>query len=263
MLVTDFGATRGDGVFETIGVFRQQALNLEPHLERLGRSARMLDLPTPDTGIVRDAFHAAVDAHEKVDEMMVRIILTRGLESADTPTAWIHARQSPDFSAERAGVRVVSLDRGVSSTVAKESPWLLAGAKSTSYAVNMAALREAARRGADDVLFVSSDGYALEGPTSTLLVRRGDRYLTTPPSAGVLPGTTIATAAQVIGERGGQLVEELMTVEDVRTADAAWLLSSGRLAAPITELDGTALTVDREVTVELCREMSFGLVTDI
>lgn len=165
LLVTDFGATRGDGVFETIGVYRQQPLNLDPHLRRLQRSAAMLELPEPNIEILHEAFFAALTAHEKVDEMMIRIIMTRGLEAGGHPTAWIHARQSPDFSRDRAGIRVAALDRGISSTVAEESPWLLAGAKSTSYAVNMAVGREAARRGAQDVLFVSSDGYALEGPT--------------------------------------------------------------------------------------------------
>ena len=45
-----------------------------------------------------------------------------------------------------------------------------------------AAVREAQRRGADDVIFVSSDGMLLEGPTSTLVIRRGDE-LATPPDA--------------------------------------------------------------------------------
>ncbi|WP_341856930.1 aminotransferase class IV [Brachybacterium sp. GPGPB12] len=67
----------------------------------------------------------------------------------------------------------------------------------------MAAVREAKRRGAADVLFVSSDGYALEGPTSTLLVRRGDTFLTTPASAGVLAGTAVATLFEWSREQRG------------------------------------------------------------
>ncbi len=53
------------------------------------------------------------------------------------------------------------LDRGYRHDAERTSPWLLAGAKTLSYAVNRAMLREAARRGADDAIFVSSDGYVL------------------------------------------------------------------------------------------------------
>ena len=74
-------------------------------------------------------------------------------------------------------------------------PWLLAGAKTLSYAVNMAALRHAARQGAGDVIFVSSDGYMLEGPRSTVVIatdrRRRQRCLLTPPPwYPILRGTT-------------------------------------------------------------------------
>lgn len=251
LLVTDLVATRGDGVFETIGVFDGTPVNLGPHLRRLGRSAELVELPAPDQDVLAQAVKAAIDAHDPVEELTVRVMVTRGVEGTGTPTAWIHARIADDWSRYRAGIRVVTLDRGLSTTVADTSPWLLAGAKTLSYAVNMAATREAVRRGADDVLFVSTDGYCLEGPTSTLLVQHGSTWTTTPASAGVLPGTSIASVFEVLRSEGATVREELMTPEQVAAADAAWLLSSSRLAAPIAQLDGTPLTVDTERTAQL------------
>ncbi|MGP9538267.1 aminodeoxychorismate lyase [Brachybacterium sp. AOP43-C2-M15] len=249
--VTDLVATRGDGVFETVGVFDGRPMNLGPHLERLARSASQVELPEPDQATIAEAFQAAVDAHDPVEEMSVRIMLTRGIEGVGTPTCWIHARVSDDWSSYRAGMRVAALDRGLSTTIAETSPWLLPGAKTLSYAVNMAAVREAARRGAVDVLFVASDGYVLEGPTSTLLVRRGEEFLTTPVSAGVLPGTCVNTLFAWLHESEGRTVsEELMTVEDVVGSDGAWLLSSTRLAAPIARLDDAELPVDHDLTAQ-------------
>lgn len=256
LMVTDLAATRGDGVFETIGVFDGAAVNVGPHLDRLARSAAMTELPAPDLTTIREAFEAAVAAHPPVTELTVRIILTRGDENTGVPTCWVHAREAADYSADRAGMRVASMDRGVSTTAAETSPWLLVGAKTLSYAVNMAATREAVRRGAGDALFVSSDGYALEGPTSTLLVRRGDTFATTPVSAGVLPGTCVASVFEDLRRSGHQVGEQLMTVADVLAADGAWLLSSGRLAAPITHLDGQELPVDRELTARFERVLS-------
>ena len=73
------------------------------------------------------------------------------------------------------------------------------GAKTLSYAVNMAALRHARKQGADDVIFLSSDGRVLEGPTSTVLLAHveesGDgttvkRLITPQLDSGILPGTS-------------------------------------------------------------------------
>lgn len=247
--VTDLVATRGDGVFETIGAFDGVPVNVGPHLARLARSAAQVELPAPDLATLAEAVDAAIAAHDPVAELSVRVMYTRGIEGTGVPTCWIHARVSDDWTPYRAGMRVAALDRGLSTTVAGTSPWLLPGAKTLSYAVNMAAVREAKRRGAADVLFVASDGYVLEGPTSTLLVRRDGQFLTTPASAGVLPGTSVKTLFDWLCEHEGTPVaEQLMTVEDVTGSDGAWLLSSTRLAAPITHLDEAALPVDPELT---------------
>lgn len=246
--VTDLVATRGDGVFETIGAFDGVPVNVGPHLARLARSAAQIELPEPDVQVIAEAVDAAIAAHAPVAELSVRVMLTRGIEGDGVPTCWIHARVSDDWRPYRSGMKVAVLDRGLPTTVAETSPWLLQGAKTLSYAVNMAAVREAKRRGAADVLFRASDGYVLEGPTSTLLVRRGDEFLTTPVSAGVLAGTSVASLFTWLEKEGLQGREELMTVEDVAGSDGAWLLSSTRLAAPITHLDDAELPVDHELT---------------
>ncbi|ASK66080.1 4-amino-4-deoxychorismate lyase [Brachybacterium avium] len=246
--VTDLVATRGDGVFETIGAFDGEPVNVGPHLARLSRSAAQIELPAPDQAVLAEAVDAAIAAHQPVAELSVRVMLTRGIEGSGVPTCWIHARVSDDWSPFRAGMRVAVLDRGLSTTVTGTSPWLLPGAKTLSYAVNMAAVREAKRRGAADVLFLSSDGFVLEGPTSTLLVRRGEEFLTTPVSAGVLPGTSVKSLFTWLQQDGVTARDELMTAADVAGSDGAWLLSSTRLAAPITHLDEAELPVDPELT---------------
>lgn len=54
----------------------------------------------------------------------------------------------------------------------------------------MAALRYAANLGADDVIFVSSEGNVLEGPRSTVVIVRDRTLITPPPAQGILMGTT-------------------------------------------------------------------------
>lgn len=246
--VTDLGVTRGDGVFETVGVFDGIPRNLDAHLARLQRSAGMIDLPELDLEVIAQAFETALHAHLPLPELSVRIVVTRGVEGEDRPTGWIHAKSGAAYAKDRKGISVISLDRGIPTTAPQTSPWLLAGAKTLSYGINMAVQREAARRGADDVLFVSSDGYALEGPTSTLLVKSGERFLTTPVEAGVLPGTSLGSVFETLRADGSECAEELMTPAQIKDSQGAWLLSSVRLAAPITHLDDVELPVDRELT---------------
>ncbi|MDQ2697466.1 MAG: aminotransferase class IV, partial [Actinomycetota bacterium] len=189
--VGELSTQRGDGIFETIGVVDGHAQEARPHLERLRNSARICELPEPNLPQWEAAIQRAVAALPTHGEFAVRLVLSRGVERGPAPTAWLHVAPATDFSAVRErGVRVVTLDRGYARGTAERAPWLLLGAKTLSYAVNMAALREAHRRGADDTVFTTSDGYVMEGPTSSVIIRSDATYATPAPSGAILHGTT-------------------------------------------------------------------------
>jgi 4-amino-4-deoxychorismate lyase len=249
----DFGVTRGDGVFETISVGAGRAQAFEPHLARLQRSAAMLELPAPDLDAWREAVIAVVQRIDPVPEAFVKLVLTRGVEGGSgAPTGWVFAEPSPDFTAARTqGIRIVTLDRGYPHDIATTAPWLLQGAKTLSYAVNRAAVREAHRRGADDVVFVSSDGYLLEGTTANVLLMTGDRLVTPSTSLGILAGTTQADAFRFGRSRGLTTTYGMLTRDALDVADAVWLVSSVRHAAPVRAVDGVERPIDREFTAAL------------
>ncbi|QEO10304.1 aminodeoxychorismate lyase [Protaetiibacter larvae] len=254
LTVTDLAATRGDGIFETARVVDGRVQALEAHLERLAQSARMLELPAPTLPLWRDAINAVAVALAAagVADGSIKFVLTRGIEGGQVPTGWVLGLPSPDFTRERAeGIRIVLLDRGYRHDVAHTSPWLLAGAKTLSYAVNRAVLREAARRGADDALFVSSDGYLLEGAVSSLLLRVGSRLVTPRVDIGILAGTTQADVFNWAELQGFTTGYELLTPGDLATADAAWLVSSVRHAAPVRAVDGVERPIDAELTARI------------
>lgn len=247
--VQDLGITRGDGVFETITVVDGRPQALEAHLARFGRSAAMLDLPAPDPDAWRQAIEAVCARLDPVREAFAKTVLTRGVEGTDRPTGWVYAAPSVDSTAARTeGISVVVLDRGYRHDVERTSPWLLQGAKTLSYAVNMAALREAARRGADDALFVSSDGYVLEGTRANLILKVGDRLVTPRTDIGILAGTTQADVFRFAEEAGIETAYELVTLADLQAADALWLVSSVRQAAPIRSVNGDTRAIDADLT---------------
>ncbi|WP_345352446.1 aminodeoxychorismate lyase [Rhodococcus olei] len=239
----DLAAVRGDGVFETILIRDGAPCTLELHLARLGNSAAALDLPRPDAGAWRAAIAVAADEWGGDREGIMRLVYSRGRESGGKPTAYLTIGPVAErvIAARRDGISVCTLARGYSVDVAATAPWQLLGAKTLSYATNMAALRHAHTEGADDVIFTSSEGLVLEGPRSTVLVAR-DRTLITPPvEHGILPGTTQQALFEIAGSHRFRCEVAALRPADLIAADGVWLLSSVTLAARVHTLDGLAL----------------------
>ena len=134
-----------------------------------------------------------------------------------------------DATAARQGVTGATLSRGYASDAFHNAPWLLGGVKSLSYAINVAAKREAVRRGVDEIVFTSSDGYLLEGPTTGLLVAADDQLWTTPlAGTGVLESVTIAVILDAARADGVTTREALFRADDLPGTDGGWLISAVR-----------------------------------
>jgi 4-amino-4-deoxychorismate lyase len=252
--VDDLGLLRGDGVFETVLVVDGQPRELGPHLDRLGRSAAMLDLPVPDLAAWHATIELVLDNWSAGGQMALKLLYTRGVEGGDgTPTGFAMGMEiSPTVLRQQSeGVAAITLERGIEHGAAERAPWLLLGAKSLSYAVNMAAVREAARRGADEVIFTEAGDSVLEGPTSTVVVAQG-RTLRTPPSTlGILPGTTQAALFRAAERKGWSIVVEPIKVAALHSADGVVLASSVRKVTRVHTLDGVALPDSTELHTEL------------
>ena len=249
LFADDLAAVRGDGVFETLLVRDAGACLVEAHLQRLTHSAAMMQLPPPDLTSWRAAIGIAVQqwAQRAGEDGALRLVYSRGRESGSAPTAYLTIAALPDriAAARRDGVAAVMLNRGLAANAADEMPWLLAGAKTLSYAVNMAALRHAASRGAEDVVFVSPEGLILEGPRSTVVIATGRPeapcFLTPPPWYPILRGTTQQALFDVARAHGYDCDYEALRPADLEAAQGVWLVSSITLAARVHTLDGRPL----------------------
>lgn len=247
--VGEWSAQRGDGVFETLAVVNGHPQEVEPHIRRLRNSAHICDLPVPNAEQWRAAISYAVRRVPQQGEIALKFVLSRGVEHGPAPTAWLYAGQASDFSGVRTnGVRVITLDRGYPRGAAERAPWLLMGAKTLSYAVNMAAIREAHRRGAQDTIFLTTDGYVMEGPTSSVVLRLDGVYVTPAPSGAILHGTTQQSMFDYLRAQGERVEYRDVTVQELRQADAAWLVSSVRLAVAVVALDGASFPADQALT---------------
>ena len=214
----------GDGVFETIHLRPSGPYLLREHLSRLARSAELLAIPAPDVEVST--------LKSDISESALRIVCTRRSH---------HVAVSPipagTLRERREGVRVISARLGFA--IGGKPPWSLWEAKTLSYAESFAARRWARSRAADDLLWLSTEGYALEAPTASLVWLAGSDLCTVPPSeAQILPGTTAAHLLSLAPSVGLSPTYRMVTIEQLRGADAIWLASALRGLAFVTALDG-------------------------
>ncbi|MEU3453983.1 aminotransferase class IV [Micromonospora sp. NPDC006766] len=240
----DRGVLHGDGLFETMHLRGGQPWLRDAHLARLRSGAAALELALPSTdALVRLVDEIRAGWPPEV-EGALRLVCTRGPEGGGSPTVYATLGEVPAEArrARRNGVTVATLPLGVAARSRPELGWLPVGVKSTSYAVSTAARRWAARAGFDDVLWVSTDGYALEGPSANVVWLTGTTLCTVPAAAtGVLPGVTARWLLDHAPELNLTADERLITPAELKSADAVWLTSSLRGLAEVRSLDSTPL----------------------
>jgi 4-amino-4-deoxychorismate lyase len=230
----DGGVLRGRAVFESIRVYDGHPFRLDAHLDRLAVSAARIGLPPVDADGLALATEEALQAAGRPDAVL-RLLWTPGREGEGKPTGLALVSTLPEGYDEqrRHGIRLAVV------------PWapgaLIAGTKSTSYAENMAAQDEAARRGADDALFVAPDGVVLEAPTSNVWWREERRLLTPSLQLPILAGVTRATLLELVSDLGYGVEEGLFPLERLLAADEAFLTSSIREVMPVVAVDGTQI----------------------
>ena len=243
LLADDLAAVRGDGCFETLLVVDGRPAKPERHLARLARSAAALGLTGPSADEWRSGIALAAREWGPGSEAMLRLVLSRGPERGGPETAYITvAPVGPHALRARAeGIDVTALNRGFPADVAASAPWMLLGSKTLSYAANMAALRHAASRDFDDVIYLSAEGEVLEGPRSTVVIARDGELVSPPVEVGILEGTTLGALAGVAEGEGIAVRRERLLLTDLILADAVWLLSSVTLAARVRRIDDAVL----------------------
>jgi 4-amino-4-deoxychorismate lyase len=258
----DLGLTRGDGIFDATRVLTDEGghavvEHLDRHLLRLARSAQVVELPAPDLAGLIALAEEALAAWTTPGEAALKIVHTRGLEHANGGATTLLTITEAE-PGRRRPLAVASMSRGYASNAFADAPWLLGGAKLLSYAIHTSARREAARRGADDALFVSSDGYALEGPTASLLWVTGGVLHTTPTGdTGILASVTIDLLREWAAAVDVRFEPELITLDGLHGVTGAWLASSVRGVCPIAALDGQQLQVSAEWTDRLASAAGF------
>jgi 4-amino-4-deoxychorismate lyase len=228
----DEGLLRGRAAFETLRVYGGRPFRLEEHLDRLTGSAASIGLPAVERRRLQVLVGLVLPKAEHGDATL-RLVWTAG-PTGGIPSALAMLSEIPDWieSTRERGASAVSL-LGVRAS----APWLLPGVKSTSYAVNMAAEAEAHRRGADEALFVETDGTLLEGTVTNIWWRVGDTLFTPALDLGILAGVTRATLMELAPGCGYRVEEGAYPLERLLEAEEAFTSSSVREVMPLIQVD--------------------------
>jgi branched-chain amino acid aminotransferase len=252
--VFDRGFQLGDGVFETLRARSGRPTELREHLERLHRSAAGLDIQLGADAADRVAAGiAALLAADGLDgpsgDASIRITVSRGVMAGRgllppgraTPTIVIQAWPVVPTPVDH-------LERGlhlVTSAVRRDPENPLAALKTTSRADYVHARLEARRAGADDALFLTTDGHLSEATSANIFVVRGTQLATPALACAILPGTTRTWLLEWAGRAGLVPSETWLTVADLAAADEAFLCSSVAGVLPVTRFEGRAIGVGR------------------
>lgn len=239
----DRGFTLADGVFETMRVYDGHAFRLDAHIRRLSDATSALGIPLP-TDMREVVTHAVVEASASgLREASVRLTVSRGVgspglapPSSPQPTIVLAIAPPPAFSPEIYG-------NGVTVHVAsgrRNERAMTAGLKTIAFTDSVLALAEARAAGADDAIFLDSEGHVSEASSSNVFIAAADsKALVTPPlSCGALPGITRATVIELANALGLGVEVRPIEHEELLASREVFLTSSLRAIAPAVRIDG-------------------------
>jgi branched-subunit amino acid aminotransferase/4-amino-4-deoxychorismate lyase len=212
--IADQGVARGDGGFETCGVWDGEPFRLEDHLRRLNRTLDAIALPPADLDQVRAEAGALLEGW--TGDGALRLYITA------TGTRAFTLSPPPD----RLPARVL---------VPQPAPWIRplgtygpSGAKTMSYLPNMVATRAAVRAGGDDALLVALEGWILEGPTFAVLWVRDGVLRSAASELGVIESVTRMTVLEAAGAEGIPVELGRWQLEELDGADEVLVCSAVR-----------------------------------
>ena len=246
--VDDRGFRYGDGAFETCRAYGGEVFAWDRHRDRLQRTCETLGMTdaVPDDIAMRVA--ETLDGNG-LENAYVRISVTRGVqpgkltpqESVDS-TVVVYVRPLPRGGTE--GEPVWDGPAVVQSAKTRRVPdaALPADAKTHNYLNSILArlkLRRAANEGyqPDEALMRDVDGYVAEGASSNLFFV-DDGVLKTPATGELLPGITRELVVETAEAEGFPVETGRYTVDDIRSADEAFLTNSTWELRPVESVDG-------------------------
>ena len=224
----DKGWLSGHGVFETIKTVENKPWAMSRHMRRAVTSAQQLGFRIPSEDLVRNS----------VEELCLNQQFPLGLLrlSFGQNGNWsaVHLPYEPLSQ----GAKLLTYDKAIA---VHGQP-----IKSYPYTHRLEILEAIKSLGADEAIVCNDKGKICEGSVTNLLLRIDDTWVTPPISDGVLPGVMRALVIEYCG-----VSVRSIDSSEIPRVQSAFLLSSLRIAQPVTSIDGREVEQSAEFMAEI------------
>lgn len=234
----DRGFMLADGIYEVVRVYDGKPFALQPHIERLLRSAQEIELSLPLSAEELAEIIAEAPRRRGIDEAQVYIQLTRGAAERThhfppgaTATLLVYASPPP-------GLPPKAYTDGGQAIVVPDERWLRCDIKSIMLLANGLAKQRARQAGAVEALLEREGVGMTEGSSSNLFIVQKGTLITAPAGRYILRGVTRDIVLRLAREQGVDIQERFVPRGQLFTADELFVTSTNMEVLPITVVDG-------------------------
>ncbi len=230
----DRGLMLGDGLFETIAVAGGQAIWLDEHIARFVASASNLGIMADEADLrvsIAKVLKRSSALHEVLRVTLTRGVTQRGLAADALRSSLLISLLPLDPAQQPQSLTLAT------SVIRRNETAPSSRHKTLSYIDNVAAAREVKGR-ADDALMLTTAGHVACSTVGNIFISQDGALLTPRDDQGILQGIT---RAKILENAMFKARQDVVTVDDLYSADAVFLTNSLRLVTPITKLDDRTL----------------------
>ncbi len=242
--IFDRGFLMADAVYEVTSVLDGKLLEFEGHLKRLKRSLLELNMPEPSVFNDLLKIHRKLVSDNNVDQGGVYLQVTRGVADRDfiypqnvEPTLVIFTQSKNILGSPlvNSGMKVISID---------DLRWGRRDIKTVQLLYPSMGKMMAKEADCDDAWMVE-DGYVTEGTSNNAYIVVGNKIITRELSNDILHGITRASVLRYAKEAQMEVEERLFSVDEVKSADEAFITSASTFVMPVVEIDGVPIGIGK------------------
>ncbi|MEX1019722.1 MAG: aminotransferase class IV [Litorilinea sp.] len=229
--LADLSVLRGYGVFDLLRTYDGAPFRLDAHLERLERSAQAIGLTMPWSRAELAELVLETYARNALPNASIRLVVTGNVSAS-----FMLPDRPPLLAIMVDPVQPIAPDVYAAGALAVTTriPRVMAQVKSLNYIGAIMAMQAAKPLGAVEAIYCNAADELSEGTRCNLFVVRDGVVYT--PGEDVLLGITrqgvLDAAAGAV-----EIVEQPVTLDDLRTADEVFLTSTTKELLPIRQID--------------------------